>query len=322
MSAPWNVLVTGGAGFIGSNLTEALVGAGHDVRVLDDLSTGAEENLAAVEGSVQLIRGDVRDPGAVTAAVAGRDVVFHLAALPRVSRSVSDPVLTHDVNVTGTLQVLLAARDASIRRMVYASSSSVYGDTPTLPKLEDMAPLPRSPYAAGKLAGEAYCRAFAAVFAMETVSLRFFNVFGPRQDPRSQYAAVIPRFVARMLAGLRPEVFGDGRQTRDFSYVDNVVNGCIRAAEAGPRVAGEVMNVACGERISVLELVEAINDLLGTNLEPQFGEPRAGDVRDSLASIEKAERLLGYRPSVQVREGLRRTVRSFDGRPALARGVR
>ncbi len=229
-----NVLVTGGAGFIGSSLVRSLAGDGHSVRVLDDFSTGRPENLEGVAGDLDVLEGDVRDPAAVAKAVTGAEVVYHLAALPSVARSVADPRASHEVNVDGTLNLLLAAVEAEVRRLVYASSSSVYGDTPVLPKHEEMPVSPRSPYAAAKLAGEAYCRAFARVYPLETVCLRFFNVFGPRQDPNSQYAAVVPRFVTRMLAGEPAEVTGDGRQTRDFTFVDNAVQACRLAAEAGP----------------------------------------------------------------------------------------
>jgi nucleoside-diphosphate-sugar epimerase len=308
-------LVTGGAGFIGSALVRALVEAGHEVRVLDDLSTGSRRNLEGA-GAVHLIEGDIRDQAPVRRALAGTEVVFHLAALPSVARSVADPVRSHSVNVDGTLNVLIAARDQGVRRLVFTSSSSVYGDTPTLPKHEDMPVQPRSPYAAAKLAAEAYCRAFAATFGLETVSLRPFNVFGPRQDPASQYAAVIPRFITRMLAGERPEVFGDGRQSRDFTFIDNMVEALLLAAAAGPEASGEAMNIGCGGRISLLDLVAALNELLETDLGPTFTDPRPGDVRDSEASVDKASRLIGYRPSIEVREGLRRTVEWYSERLA------
>jgi nucleoside-diphosphate-sugar epimerase len=310
-----NVLVTGGAGFIGSNLVGALAGDGHPVRVLDDLSTGHKENLDGVAGNVEVVLGDVRDRALVRGALDGVEVVFHLAALPSVARSVADPRASHEVNVDGTLNVLLAAGDAGVRRLVYASSSSVYGDTPVLPKHEEMPVSPRSPYAAAKLAGEAYCRAFSHVYPLETVCLRFFNVFGPRQDPASQYAAVVPRFVTRMLAGRPAEVTGDGRQTRDFTFVANAVEACRLAASAGPEAVGQAMNVGCADRISVLDLVGLINDLLGQRLDPVFTPARPGDVRDSQASTDKAERLIGYRPLVPVREGLAATVRWFAGAP-------
>jgi nucleoside-diphosphate-sugar epimerase len=303
-----NVLVTGGAGFIGSNLVHALAEAGETVRVLDDFSTGRAQNLAGAAGRIDVLEGDVRDPAQVAAAVDGVEVVYHLAALPSVARSVADPRASHSVNVEGTLNLLLAARDAGVRRLVYASSSSVYGDTPVLPKHEAMPVSPRSPYAAAKLAGEAYCRALACVYRLETVSLRFFNVFGPRQDPRSQYAAVVPLFITRMLAGLPAEITGDGGQTRDFTYVANVVEACRLAAGAGPEASGEAMNVGCNDRISVLELARIVGELTGSRTDPVFVPRRPGDVRDSQADISKAARLIGYRPRVTVREGLAATV--------------
>jgi nucleoside-diphosphate-sugar epimerase len=307
-------LVTGGAGFIGSNLVRSLVASGDRVKVLDDLSTGSEENLRDCDGLVDLVVGDVRDPEVLSRVIKGAEVVYQLAALPSVSRSVARPRDVNRVNVEGTLNVLIAARDAGVRRVVYASSSSVYGDTPTLPKHEDMAVMPLSPYAASKLAGEAYCRSFSSVYRLETVSLRFFNVFGPWQDPESEYAAVIPRFVTRMLKGQCPKVFGDGRQSRDFTFVANAIQACVLAAAAGPEAVGEAMNVACGDRITVIQLVDAINDALGTSLPPTLGPPRPGDVRHSLASITRAERLIGYRPLVTVRDGLAQTVSWFGER--------
>jgi nucleoside-diphosphate-sugar epimerase len=311
-----NALVTGGAGFIGSNLVRSLAGAGDVVRVLDDFSTGRPENLDGVGGLVEVVEGDVRNQLQVRKAVVGAEVVYHLAALPSVARSVADPRASHQVNVDGTLNVLLAAGEAGVRRLVYASSSSVYGDTAELPKHEGMPVSPRSPYAAAKLAGEAYCRAFACVFPLETVCLRFFNVFGPRQDPTSQYAAVVPRFVTRMLGGQPAEVVGDGRQTRDFTFVANAVEACRLAAVAGPPAVGEAMNVGCGDRISVLDLAGLVNDLLGESIEPVFTPARPGDVRDSQAAIAKAGRLLGYRPLVPVRDGLAETVRWFASHAA------
>jgi UDP-glucose 4-epimerase len=316
-----NVLVTGGAGFIGSNLVRALAADGDTVRVLDDFSTGRQRNLDGVAGDVEVIEADIRDPLAVRKAVAGVEVVHHLAALPSVARSVADPRASHEVNVDGTLTVLLEARDAQVRRLVYASSSSVYGNTPTLPKHEEMPISPRSPYAAAKLAGEAYCRAFAGVYPLETVCLRFFNVFGPRQDPASQYAAVVPRFVTRMLTGEPAEVTGDGRQTRDFTYVANAVSACRQAAAAGAGAVGEVVNVGCNERISVLDLVDLVNDRLPRRVEPVFTAARPGDVRDSQAAIAKAERLLGYRPLVSVRDGLAATVTWFTEEPDPREGA-
>jgi len=316
-----SVVVTGGAGFIGSHLAASLAADGHAVRVLDNFSTGRRANLDGIEGHLKVVEGDLRDPRVVAAATAGAEVVYHLAALPSVARSVADPRTCHEVNVDGTLNVLLAAVDAGARRLVYASSSSVYGDTAVLPKHEDMPVSPRSPYAAAKLAGEAYCRAMARVYPLETVSLRFFNVFGPRQDPSSQYAAVVPRFITRMLAGQPAEVTGDGRQTRDFTYVANVVEACRLAATAGPQAVGEVMNVGCGDRISVLDLVELINGLLDRRVEPVFTPARPGDVRDSQASIARAERLLGYRPLVAAHDGLAATLNWFASVPTPIEGV-
>jgi nucleoside-diphosphate-sugar epimerase len=316
-----SVLVTGGAGFIGSNLVRSLLEHGHAVRVLDDLSTGRAENLDGARDDVEFIEGDVRDPAAVAKAVVGVEVVHHLAALPSVARSVDDPLTSHQVNVDGTLQLLLAAVDAGVRRLVYASSSSVYGDTPVLPKDEDMPVSPRSPYAAAKLAGEAYCRSFARVYPLETVCLRFFNVFGPRQDPRSQYAAVVPRFATRMLAGQPAEITGDGSQTRDFTFVANAVHACRLAADAGPEAVGEAINVGCGDRVSVLDLVELINDLLPERVDPLFVAARPGDVRDSQASIAKAGRLLGYRPLADARQGVATTVRWFREATDSTKGV-
>jgi len=253
--------------------------------------------------------------------VAGAEVVYHLAALPSVARSVADPLASHQVNVDGTLNVLLAAVDAGVGRVVYASSSSVYGDTPVLPKHEAMPVSPRSPYAAAKLAGEAYCRSFARVYPLQTVCLRFFNVFGPRQDPASQYAAVVPRFVTRMLAGRPAEVTGDGRQTRDFTFVDNAVRACRLAAAAGPEAVGEAMNIGCGDRISVLDLVELINGLLPQRVDPVLVAARPGDVRDSQAAVDKAERLIGYHPLVPVRDGVAATVRWFAGASTSTKGA-
>jgi UDP-glucose 4-epimerase len=312
-----NVLVTGGAGFIGSNLVEALVASGDEVHVLDDVSTGSLHNLADIRPDPNVIIGDIRDHELVVDAVRDIEVVVHLAALPSVARSVRDPVTTHRVNVDGTLNVLQAARRAGVRRVVYASSSSVYGDTPRLPKDEDMPLSPQSPYAASKAAGEGYCRAFARVYGLETVSLRLFNVFGPRQDPASEYAAVIPRFIDRMLAGRSPEIFGDGGQSRDFTYVANVVDALQLAAGAGPEAVGEALNVGCGSRTTLLELISTLNELLGASIVPTISPPRSGDVRHSHADIAKAEQLLGYRPRFSVEAGLSKTIAWFAGRQAV-----
>lgn len=300
-------LVTGGAGFIGSHLVQRLLDEGHRVRVLDDFSTGRRENLAAVEGAIELIVGDIREPQTCQAACRGVELVFHVAARASVPRSVADPRAANEVNVTGTLNMLLAARDAGVRRFIYSASSSAYGDTPTLPKVETMRPAPRSPYAVSKLAGEHYCSVFWEVYGLQTISLRYFNVFGPRQDPRSDYAAVIPAFVTRMLRGQPPIVFGDGTQSRDFCYVDNVIDASMLAARV-PQTCGQVLNIACGQRISLREIIDMLNDLLGLRLEPHYRDPRPGDVKHSLADISAARALLGYEPRILFPEGLKRTV--------------
>jgi UDP-glucose 4-epimerase len=300
-------LVTGGAGFIGSHIVERLAREGHGVRVLDNLWSGKEANLKSIPGDIELIRADIRDARAVAEATRGVEVVFHEAALGSVPRSVADPMTTHEVNLTGTLNVMLAAREAKVRRVVYASSSSVYGETPVLPKHEELTPQPLSPYALSKLAAEHYVRVFHRVYGLEAVSLRYFNIFGPRQDPESEYAAVVPRFVNALLEGKRPVIYGDGLQSRDFTYVENVVNANLLAAEA-EGVAGQAFNVACGGRYSLLDLLGRLKEAVGSNVEPVHEAARAGDVRDSQASIEKASRALGYGVTVVFEEGLRRTV--------------
>lgn len=300
-------LVTGGAGFIGSHITRRLVSEGNTVRVLDDFSSGKESNLESIREDVELIRGDIRDADLVAKAVKGVDIIFHEAALGSVPRSVADPRITHEVNITGTLNVFLAARDAGVKRVVYASSSSVYGETLELPKRESMTPQPLSPYALSKLVGEHYASVFKHVYDFEIVSLRYFNIFGPRQDPESQYAAVIPRFITALLNGARPVVYGDGLQSRDFTYVDNVVEANLLAAEAAG-AAGQAFNVACGGRYTLLDLLARLKEILGSDIEPIHEAPRAGDVRDSQASVEAAERALSYHVSVDFEEGLRRTV--------------
>ena len=300
-------LVTGGAGFIGSHIAERLVRDGHNVRVLDDLSSGHQANLVSMRDSIKFIEGDIRNTEVVREAVKGAHVVFHEAALGSVPRSVADPITTHEVNITGTLNVFLASRDAGVRRVVYASSSSVYGETPELPKREDMSPQPLSPYALSKLAGEHYASVFKHVYNFEIVSLRYFNIFGPRQDPESQYAAVIPRFITALLNGKAPVVYGDGLQSRDFTFVDNVVNANLRAAEADG-IAGEAFNVACGGRYTLLDLLNKTKEVLGSEIEPVHEAARAGDVRDSQASIEAAQKAFGYRVSVDFGEGLQKTI--------------
>ncbi len=298
-------LVTGGAGFIGSNIVHRLVADGESVRVLDDFSTGRRANLRGLPPSrVKVVEGDLRDARVVRAATRGCDYVLHQGALGSVPRSLKDPVTTTEVNVLGSVNVLDAARaSGSVKRVVLASSSSVYGDTPALPKTEGMPLLPLSPYAASKAAMEGYARAFSASLGVEAVLLRYFNVFGPRQDPLGAYAAVIPRFFQTILAGGRPVIYGDGNQTRDFTYVDNVVEANLRAATA-PRAAGEVLNIACGERVTVLGLASLIAECLGTTTHPRMEPAREGEVRHSLADVERMEAVLGMRASVDLRRGL------------------
>lgn len=299
-------LVTGGAGFIGSHLVDALTARGDRVRVLDNFSTGRRDNLRGLAGAPDIVEGDLGDQRAVAGAVRGVEGIFHQGALPSVPRSLQNPLASHQVNATGTLHLLVAAREAGVQRVVYASSSSVYGDTPTLPTEEGMPPQPRSPYAVTKLAGEHYCRVFTAAFGLETVCLRYFNVFGPRQDPTSQYAAVIPAFIEAAIRGEAPTVFGDGTQSRDFTYVGNVVAANLLAMEAAG-IGGEVFNIGCGDRHTLLDLLAALEEILEVRIRPRFAPPRPGDVRHSQAAIGKAERRLGYRPLVPFREGLRRT---------------
>jgi nucleoside-diphosphate-sugar epimerase len=306
-------LVTGGAGFIGSNIVEELLKRNHTVRVLDNLSTGKKENLTDFLGRIEFIQGDVRNYDQVRSALDGIEVVLHQAALSSVPRSISDPISSNDVNAGGTLNVLKAAKDAGVRRVIYASSSSVYGDTPELPKHEGMVPNPLSPYAVSKLTAELYCRVFPRIYGLETVALRYFNVFGPRQDPLSQYSAVIPKFITAMLKDQQPIVFGDGEHSRDFTFVANVVQGNLLAATAVCE-PGSVMNCACHGRITLNELVREINSLLGKNLKPIYREPRTGDIKHSFASIEKARTMIGYSPTVDFRRGLEMTVKWYNER--------
>jgi nucleoside-diphosphate-sugar epimerase len=300
------VLVTGGAGFIGSHLVSRALAEGYGVRVLDNFATGHRRNLAGVADDIELIEGDIQSYERVHNALRGCSIVFHEAALPSVPRSIQDPLTSTNVNVIGTLNVLLAARDEGVRRVVYASSSSVYGSNPELPKRTDMSAVPISPYAVAKLAGEGLCRSFWEVFELETVALRYFNVFGPLQDPLSPYAAVIPRFITAFLDGTPPTVHGDGTQSRDFTYVDNAVEATLLAGTS-PGVSGAVFNVACGERTSLNEILEELRAVTGIDLEASHVEPRPGDVRHSLADITPARERLGYEPAVDVRTGLRRT---------------
>lgn len=310
-------LVTGGAGFIGSHLVEALVARGHRVRVLDNFSTGDPANLSGVCGSIDLVEGDITDLETVRSAVRGAEIVFHQAALASVPRSVADPIATHRACVDGTLHVLLAAKEAGVRRVVYAASSSAYGNSDRLPKCETDPTAPLSPYAVAKLAGEQYCAAFSEVYGLETVRLRYFNVFGPRQTPDSPYAAVIPLFLRALTRGERPLIYGDGGQSRDFTFVDDVVQANLLAAEA-PGVSGRVFNVACGRRTSLLDLLGHLNALLGTEIAAVHTDPRPGDVRHSQADIGRARELLGYRPTTDIPSGLRRCLDWWRGREASA----
>ncbi len=303
-------LVTGAAGFIGSHIAEALVGQGESVRLFDNFATGREINLVVIKERAQLIQGDLRNFDALRSAVEGVEVIFHQGALASVPRSIADPVASLETNINGTQNVLLAARDAGVRRVVYASSSSVYGNTPTLPKREDMPTHPMSPYAVQKLTGELLCRVFTDIYGLETVALRYFNVFGPRQDPASQYAGVIPRFLTALIEKRRPNVFGDGEQTRDFTYIANVVQANLLAATS-PDAIGYAINIGCGERISLNTVLHLAGKLLDVPPEAEYREPRPGDVRDSLADISLAQRLLGYRPTIGFREGLARTLDSL-----------
>lgn len=300
-------LVTGGAGFIGHHIVRALVARSCTVRVLDDLSAGRLDRLQDLAGRYQMIKGSILETDALAQAMEGVDVVFHHAALVSVPASVHDPLGYHQVNATGTLQLLQAARAAGVKRIVYAASSAAYGERPEQPKREDQPPAPISPYAVSKFCAEQYLTVYATLFGLATVSLRYFNVFGPQQDPKSQYGAAIPSIVTRMLRGQRPIIFGDGQQTRDFCFVQNVVHANLLAAEA-PDLHGQVLNIACGQRVSLNEVVRLTNRFLGTNLQPQYDPPRPGDVRDSLADISLAASVLKYQPQVYFEEGLRRSI--------------
>ena len=305
-------LVTGGAGFIGSNIAEALVRRGEEVVVLDDLSTGYEKNIAYFRGALTFVRGDIRDEKAVRMAMTGVDYVLHQAALASVPRSIEDPVLVTDVNLRGTLVVLEEARRAGVKRLVYAASSSAYGDSEALPKIETMVPRPLSPYAASKFAGEHYCSVYASVYGLPTVSLRYFNIFGPRQDPGSQYAAVIPIFASHIIAGTQPTIFGDGEQSRDFTFIENVVDANIRASLC-EEARGQVVNIACGARYTLNELFGMMRDALGSSIEPRYAPARQGDVKHSHADISAARRLIGYEARVSFAEGLRKTLAWYRG---------
>jgi UDP-glucose 4-epimerase len=302
------VLVTGGAGFIGSHLVGALIGEGFRVRVVDNLATGHRANLAHLDGRFEWIEGSVADFSVCQAAVEGVDYVFHQAAIPSVPRSVREPLSSHESGPTATINMLEAARIAGVRRFMFAASSSAYGDTVELPKHEQMLPQPLSPYAAGKLAGEHYVRVYAQTMGLDGVSLRYFNIFGPRQDPSSPYSGVISIFIEKMSQGARPTIFGDGTQTRDFTYVANAVAANLAAMRHPQPLGGDVFNVGTGERISLVDLVTSLKSIFSTNVEPDFQTARAGDVRDSLASLDKIRQVLGYQPTISFGEGLRRTV--------------
>ncbi len=301
-------LVTGGAGFIGSHIAEELVRRGEKVRVLDNFLTGKRENIEPLEGLIELIEGDIRNPRTCQQAVSGVDYVLHQAALPSVLRSIEDPILAHDINVNGTLNLLWASRQARVKRFVYASSSSIYGDDLRLPQKEGNEGRPLSPYALTKSIGEKYCQIFNAVYGLETICLRYFNVFGPRQDPFSQYAAVIPLFIRRILNGQRPLIYGDGEQSRDFTYVANVVEANLKAVEAPPEAAGGVYNIACGEKVSVNSLAREIARLAKVDVEPEYTDPRPGEIRHSQADITRAKWHLHYDPMVSFAQGLKMTL--------------
>ncbi len=304
-------LVTGGAGFIGSQMVEGLLARGEEARALDNFSTGKRENLEPFLPRAELIEGSITSLETCRDACEGCDYVIHLAALPSVPRSIRDPFETNRVNVEGTLNLLVAARDAGVRRVIYAGSSSAYGDTPITPKHEEIRPLPKSPYAVSKIAGEHYCRAFSQVYGLDTVILRYFNVFGPRQDPTSQYSAVIPKFITLMLRGERPVIFGDGQQSRDFTYVANNVEANLLAARAGGPFNGEIINIACGQPFTLLDLIGELEQILGVKANVEFQPSRAGDVRHSFADIRRAAERLGFQPQVDFHEGLRRTVEFY-----------
>ncbi len=300
-------LVTGGAGFIGSNICRRLVKEGCFVRVVDNLLTGRKSNLAPIMDKIEFVEADMGESEVARRVCKGIDVILHEGALPSVPRSVDDPALTHRHCIDATFTMLMAARDAHVKRFVYAASSAAYGDTPTLPKVETMAPNPLSPYAVGKLVGEYYCSVFSGVFGLQTISLRYFNVFGPHQDPASQYAAAIPAFVTAILRDQPPTIYGDGEQSRDFTYIDNVVEANLLAARA-KETHGEVVNCACGEAVTVNAIIRAINELLGKNVRPNYVPSRPGDVKHSLADITAAKKLIGYKPVVLFREGLEKSI--------------
>ena len=309
-------LVTGGAGFIGSNLARYLLGAGHEVTVLDNFATGKPENLAEIRDRIELIEGDIRDRDTMDRAIRGCSAVFHEAALGSVPRSVEDPATSHDVNVNGTITVLESARAARVKRIIYAASSSAYGDQKQSPKHEGMVPAPISPYAAGKVACEAYMRGYAAVYGLETLCLRYFNVFGPHQSPHVAYAAVIPIFVSRIMRGERPVVFGDGEQSRDFCYIENVCEANWLAANAPAKACdGRAINIACNRRITINQILDQLRDLLGCEIEAEYADPRPGDIKHSLADISLARETIGYEPKVFFEEGLAKAIDWYKANP-------
>ena len=310
-------LVPGGAGFIGSNIVRTLVRQGHSVRVLDNFATGKNENLADCASQIELVEGDIRDFWTCLDAVEGCDFVLHQAALPSVQRSVANPQTTNEINVGGILNMLEAARRHRVKRFVYASSSSVYGDTPTLPKVETMIPNPLSPYATTKLTGEYYCRNYTQLYGLPTISLRYFNIFGPHQDPNSHYAAVVPRFVMALLEGRQPTVFGDGEQSRDFTYIENAVQANLAACERG--TPGGAYNIACGDRFTLNHLLTVLGEIIGTHVTPVYTDPRPGDIKHSQADIEAARRDLEYHPRVTFEQGLRLTVDWYRRSAAITR---
>jgi UDP-glucose 4-epimerase len=313
-------LVTGGAGFIGSSIGRALIARGDRVRIIDNFSSGRRENFADYARDVELIEADILDAAALRRAVEGVEVIFHEAAIPSVPKSMAEPIENHEANATGTLRVLHAAKQAGVRRVVYAASSAAYGDAPELPKIETMPPAPISPYGASKLAGEYYCQVFAGAYGLETVCLRYFNVFGPRQDPKSEYAAVIPKFITAALAGQTPRIFGDGTQSRDFCHIDNIIEANFKAASApAAQVSGQMFNIACGAATDLNQVVAVIGDILGRKVEARHEPERAGDIKHSYANVDKARRLLGYTGAVSFADGLRRTLAWYRDEPR-ARG--
>lgn len=304
-------LVTGGAGFIGSNLVKKILENGDEVRILDNFATGRKKNIAPFLKDIELVKGDMSDLKVCKKAVKGIDFILHEGAVPSVPRSVKDPIWTNNANINGTLNMLTAARDGGVKRFVYAASSSAYGDSPTMPKVETMEPRPKSPYALQKFAGEVYCQLFAKLYNLETICIRYFNVFGPNQDPGSVYSAVIPLFIKAIMADKSPTINGDGKTSRDFTYVDNVVAGNLLACKAPKEAIGEVINVACGYEVSLNQLVEKINKYFNKNIKPNYTAERVGDVKHSLADISKAQKLLGYKPLVTFDEGLTKTIEYY-----------